>query len=175
MEKEQKRPVLFRVIMPFKFNERLARKVLKRCRIEEGGCLVWQGATNRPLGEHPYGQTWDGQRVETTHRIIASWKAGRPLREGEEAAHSCHNPLCCNHRHLHIASHAENVRESADAGRLRRTITPAVEEGIIMGKQEGKSNADLAAIYGTTERTVRLYLQRWRESRSSANVQAAIV
>lgn len=164
---------VFHLVMPYKYNEKLARKVLARCR-PVGNCLLWEGAT---IGResHCYGQIWNGKASVGTHRVVLEWALGRALKPGEEAAHACHCVLCCNPKHIHVASHHENLLESERAGRLRRKVTREVEEGILQGSRDGVSSADLAEVYGCSVSAVRTYLRRDRERRQQGTAKRSIV
>lgn len=59
----------------------------------------------------------DGDLV-CVHRVALSIKLGRPIREGMECCHHCHNTLCINPDHLSEGTHSENMLQSKGDGRL---------------------------------------------------------
>lgn len=77
-------------------------------------CWPWMGA--RLQGG--YGQFWVGNnRKELAHRFSLALKLQRALLPNMEACHTCHNPPCCNPKHLYEGTHAENVHDMVTSGR----------------------------------------------------------
>lgn len=71
----------------------------------------------------PFAKTGNGyghavhNGVETSgHRIVCLAAHGNPPSPDFDAAHSCHNRLCCNPRHLRWATKAENQADRFAAG-----------------------------------------------------------
>ncbi len=92
----------------------LSRKDIKRImsKIEVdpvSDCWVWNGAI-----VNGYGQTWYGDRLEYTHRVLFAWLVV-PLPKG--LGHQtpvldhvvCDNPLCSNPFHLELTTNRKNV------------------------------------------------------------------
>lgn len=76
-------------------------------------CWPWTGATQVRRNGQPVGRLFNlhtsNPRVLKAHRVALMIKTGE-LRD-EDACHSCDNSLCCNARHLHWGTHAENMQE----------------------------------------------------------------
>lgn len=79
-----------------------------------GRCHTWNAATN-PSG---YGVFfWDG-RVNHAHIFAWIQKHG-PVPPGMEVCHSCDNPPCVNDECLFVGTHADNMLDALNKGRLR--------------------------------------------------------
>lgn len=82
----------------------------------QGACLIWTGAKNS-MG---YGQLGVQGKTMYAHRY--SWmKANGPIPNGAEIDHVCHTPLCCNPRHLRIATREENTSHIKGAQKNSRS------------------------------------------------------
>ena len=55
-------------------------------------------------------------KLHRLHREVLRLKLGRPIGEGMQAAHLCHNKACCNEDHLVEATQSENVGHSLKDG-----------------------------------------------------------
>lgn len=82
-------------------------RILERLDLgEETGCWVWPGASREGYGR----ATVAGKQV-TVHRYM--WERMRsPIPEGLTLDHQCEARLCCNPRHLKVATLAHNVSRS---------------------------------------------------------------
>ena len=83
------------------------------------GCLLWTGSTVGTLG---YGKFWWNGREERAHRV--AWLlAGREIPAGMQILHTCDVAGCVNIEHLIIGTDADNHRDRALKGRVRRSIS----------------------------------------------------
>ena len=81
-------------------------------------CWPWTGYTN-PGG---YGM----MKIENGPGLVTHISleiSGRPRPVGLHALHSCHNPPCCNEKHLRWGTDAENAADRKASGRPHGSIT----------------------------------------------------
>lgn len=93
-----------------------AIRALRRVSLEPSGCWRFLGCCN----EHGYGVVGaDGKRGQKvlTHRAVFEFFVG-PIPQGLHVLHSCDNPPCCNPSHLRAGTHADNMRDKAERGRV---------------------------------------------------------
>lgn len=108
-----KRRGCFRKLSP---EERLQHFWAKVQRGNDQECWPWLGAKQptRGLVYGVYG--WEG-KAQRTHRIAYMLAKGS-IPDGLVVRHLCHNPLCCNPRHLETGTQAQNVEDAVRAGRI---------------------------------------------------------
>jgi hypothetical protein len=83
---------------------------------KSGGCWVWMGGRQKLMG---YGKISLNGKDFLTHRV--AWElANGPIPADMQVLHSCDNPPCCNPAHLHLGTHADNMREKTERGRTTR-------------------------------------------------------
>ncbi len=86
-------------------------------------CWPWTGAKQHKDPRYPtrggYGWFLVNGKQRYVHRHVLEITLGRPLAPGEIAMHSCDNPPCCNPRHLHPGTHADNMADMVAKGRDR--------------------------------------------------------
>lgn len=139
-----------------------------------GECLIFPFYRAR----NGYGVVYDGDKRTGAHRFICKLAHGEPEDEKLEAAHSCGNGHlgCVNPRHLRWKTRSENIKESADHGRVfnkfgrpgtkrdgtyfqaptrgRARVSPEQVAVIRAQKAEGKRVKDLADQYGVHYSTI---------------------
>lgn len=84
-------------------------------------CWLWNGA--RSGTGHQYGQAGYQGRRYTAHRLAYILFVG-PVSDDLEVCHSCDTPLCVNPSHLWLGTHADNMRDMTQKGRLRAACSP---------------------------------------------------
>lgn len=94
-------------IPPFKRFHQLLQKPL-------GLCWIWAGSS----GRNGYGQFKAFGRMVAAHRFAYELYKG-PIPDGMQILHSCDNKVCVNPDHLRIGTHAENMAEAKERGRMR--------------------------------------------------------
>lgn len=77
-------------------------------------CLEW------PYNKYQkgYGQLWSKEKDRNlaVSRLVCIHFHGQPPKESSEAAHSCGNPACCNHKHIRWATPSENCQDKKTQG-----------------------------------------------------------
>ena len=80
------------------------------------GCWEWTCSKNA----HGYGRFRFEARATKAHRVAWVLTHG-PIPEGQHVLHSCDNRGCVRPDHLHLGTHADNMRELFARNRRRRT------------------------------------------------------
>lgn len=88
--------------------------------LKSDDCLEWPYARSG-VG---YGQMRVDGRSVNVHRLVCLKAHGDPPTREHQAAHSCGNRLCCNHRHLSWKTQAENELDKVAHGTM-----PTVKNG----------------------------------------------
>lgn len=81
-----------------------------------GDCWEWQGHRSKGYG----GITVEGRRWKTHQYAYYLTTGCTPTLD---ILHSCDNPPCCNPAHLREGTHAQNMAEAAERGRMTRGET----------------------------------------------------
>lgn len=79
----------------------------------DGACWPWLSWRNA----RGYGKFMLNGRSQTAHRVAYELTHG-PIPIGLCVMHSCDNPPCCNPQHLRLGTHAENMRDRDQKGRI---------------------------------------------------------
>lgn len=128
-------------------------------------CWPWRGATRGGYGAIRV----KGQWKQATH--IALELAGRPLKEGEKALHSCDWPPCCNARHLWPGSSAANsadmvAKKRSAHGRRNSAVelTEAQVRAIRIAAVSGFSSRQIGRAFGVSQGHARSIItgRSWR-------------
>jgi hypothetical protein len=85
----------------------------------EGECIVW-AAHKWPSGYGAFG--WRG-KVRRAHRVAYEITHG-PFAESLCVLHKCDNPSCVNPAHLFLGTHADNMKDASQKGRIN--AAPAI-------------------------------------------------
>lgn len=122
----------------------------------DSGCWEWTGTT----AGAGYGTFKFMNKRIYTHRFALEYKLGRPIENGMEAGHLCHNMLCCNPVHLYETSHAENMNDMKLAGRQtkgeKNPVSTLTDNQIIeiRALQDLFSRNDLGKMFGVKHQTI---------------------
>jgi hypothetical protein len=88
-------------------------RVWLKVRISELDCIEYTG----PLDDCGYGRINRNGKLVRIHREVWEFNHG-PIPKGLCVRHSCDNPACININHLLIGTHAENMRDKSERGRV---------------------------------------------------------
>ena len=140
--------------------DRSARHQLERRTIPvtESGCLLWVG----PVNNNGYGVLkQDGELY--AHRLAYRLAKGG-IGKGLSVCHRCDTPSCVNPDHLFLATHRENMQDSARKGRAKQPNIGSgfdhpraclFQEDVAALRSGAASAADIAARRGCHPETAR--------------------
>lgn len=132
----------------------------------DSGCWEWTGHRSS-VG---YGCLKVFGSMKDAHRFAYELYKG-PIPDGLHVLHSCDNKLCVNPSHLSLGTHADNMRQAAERGRMRSGArhpmfgVPSPRRGIgskqstpvlVLGKAYGSQNEAEKAL-GLGSGTVRYW------------------
>lgn len=95
----------------------IQQRLEAKLKLNEKGCLEWQGSSDR------YGQIRVSGKTIKTHRLAWKIKNGE-IPEAMMVLHKCDNPLCCNTEHLFIGTQKDNMQDALKKGRLKFPFCP---------------------------------------------------
>lgn len=91
------------------YAERL-KKIEKRCRKNNKGCLLWTGGTRGGTLKNPYPHIGMNRKSYGGHRLIWLLKTGQ--NPGKlMVLHKCDETLCLNFSHLYLGTAKDNARD----------------------------------------------------------------
>jgi hypothetical protein len=123
-------------------------------------CWPWTAKAKHPFG---YGCINSGRGNLYKSHVVAYALAKGEVPKGKYVLHSCDNAGCCNPRHLHIGSHAENAADVKERRRLVGKTGPidparAARKLNLKDARDIKvsplKKADLAVLYGVTPHSI---------------------
>ena len=119
-------------------------------------CWIWTGVRNK----YRYGVFHLNSKQRLAHRVILAEKLGRPVIPGLCAAHTpliCHNRSCVNPEHLRECTLSNNQLDRHIDGTMTTSLT---EEDIHKIRADPRSQRDIAAEYGISQKAVSLIINR---------------
>lgn len=121
------------------------------------GCWLWRGCRE----SSGYGQLYDGRvgRARRAHVIMWELANSCPVPNGLVVRHSCDNPPCVRPEHLSLGTHADNVQDAVDRGRVARgSARSRLTDGMVLAMRAEYANGalqrDLAARYQIGQQAV---------------------
>lgn len=102
------------------------------------GCLPWPFEVAR-CG---YGVVKHNGKKRVASRVMCEFAHGLPPSQGLDAAHSCHNPPCCNPKHLRWATRRENNDDKIENGTAMRG------EKVVFAKLTERAVLEIRALDG---------------------------
>ncbi len=119
-------------------------------------CWEWQGGRN----QKGYGKFYLESGKMYAHRFAWTITNG-DIPPGTVVRHTCDNPPCCNPAHLELGTHADNMRDAVERGRIARGSR---QGKAILGEgdvteiwrllSEKKTQAEVAATYGVGRKAI---------------------
>jgi hypothetical protein len=113
------------------------------------GCWLWTGA----LSDSGYGSVWLRGRVMGAHRAFYTLLVGA-IPPGQHVCHRCDTRACVNPYHLFLGSRSDNMRDSAEKGRMGHRTAKLTYEQALEVKASTKRGVDLARRFGVSENVI---------------------
>jgi len=131
------------------------------CVVSQDGC--WE-VINRAIAQYNgYIQLVSDGISHKFHKVVYE-NYHEPLYDNY-ALHTCDNPICANPSHLFRGTHADNMRDAAEKGRMCRKLTPEEVQDIRkIYANRSITQKELGTIYGVTPTTIGCITRRktWR-------------
>lgn len=102
-------------------------------------------------------------KVKVNGKVVSAHRAAYMLAHGSipdgmQVLHSCDNKLCVNQDHLHLGTHADNMREGVERDRFRcgtslpwAKLNPIRVRLIRQLLAEGVSQVEIAKLFGVSQ------------------------
>jgi len=115
--------------------------------MQPNGCALWTG----DVANHGYGRLQRNGEQWRAHRYAFFLANGY---KPPVVRHMCHNPLCCNPKHLLPGDQSDNIRDMVEAGRSakgeKNGKAKLTSQQIDDIRASGLTCRDLARIYSVT-------------------------
>jgi hypothetical protein len=148
-------------------------------------CWEWVGAlNNRGYGLITSSHTGK-RKLYLVHRISYMVYYG-PIPDGMLVCHKCDNRKCFNPKHFFLGTHADNMRDCANKGRVKFVIKhgednpralfseATVREIVMSYANEDVTQAELGKRYGTTKAVIQSVISRrnWKHLKLPIDVES---
>ncbi len=138
---------------------------------DESGCWNWQRAITKSTG---YGQTWDGDRVLSSHRAAFIEFKG-PIHEGLHIDHLCRNRRCCNPDHLEAVTPQVNIVRGEGLSAQNAAKVVCMRGHDLSGdnlriQRQSRHNRGILRVCVTCQNDRK---QAWRKSRKAAGLRVS--
>ncbi len=137
-------------------------------------CWRWTGAKFGRDGYGGFSVARSKPRARYAHRVAYELTHGS-IPAGLSVLHRCDNPICVNPRHLFLGTHADNMRDAAQKGRLHvprptgQKLSTADLIEIDVLRAAGFTLRAIAERKGVSEGWVSLYLRGHRRQLRKAS------
>lgn len=140
------------------------------------GCWEWTGfRDSRGYGRMNVARANGvGRASEGVHRV--SWVLSNGvIPDGAHVLHGCDNPACVRPEHLRLGTHAENMKDAQERGRMRKpqgSESPASKLSKVQRSEAlsralcGEPYPAIAADYGVTPQCVYQIRKKWERDRA---------
>jgi len=118
-------------------------------------CWTWK----RGACPNGYGQIVRDKKRLYPHREAYELAKGK-IPAGFYVCHSCDNKLCCNPNHLFLGTQAENIRDAAIKGLMKRKLTNEEVRTIRRLDHEGITQTVIAERFGVCQQTISNIVRR---------------
>jgi hypothetical protein len=118
------------------------------------GCFIWLRSSDGRYGRLQIDGKWG-----FAHRFSYECAHG-PIPAGGNVLHRCDNPICVNPDHLFLGTHAGNLQDAANKGRVGGQKLSAKE--VLAIRADKRTGQAIADDYGVSETLVRLIRHRKR-------------
>jgi HNH endonuclease len=159
--------------LPAPLADRFWSKVDKRGPDE---CWPWLGSRQGPNGHGKI--LLETGRNSTTNAHRVSWMLHfGPIPDGIYVLHNadCDHPWCVNPRHLHLGTHADNMREAGERGLLSVRVGPKNARWLVVDEESiqarylaGESQQAIADDLGIGQSSVSRIIRGDRQGRHHA-------
>lgn len=123
--------------------------------IETDECIIWP----YKLSSNGYVQLNIEGKATTAHRYVCEARHGKPIKERNNAAHSCGNSACVNYRHLRWATAQENALDKFKHGTLmcgeKHYLSKLRREDVIEIFKSKEQTKKLAEKYSVSKGTIK--------------------
>lgn len=127
--------------------------IILNCTINpKTGCWEW----NNSLTSAGYGQLTINKKYWTSHRYSYTVFNGL-IPEGLIVRHMCHNPTCCNPKHLKLGTHKDNYHDSIDNHRKAIKLKCF---NVFINRNKYNSFSEASRFSGINRNTIKKYTDK---------------
>jgi len=139
-----------------KLTEKNIRNFWKKVKAaDEASCWNWTASKR-----NGYGAIKINGKMRPSHRVSWIIHNGK-IPKGLHVLHRCDNPVCCNPNHLFLGTHAENMKDRDEKGRVahnrgeKNGRAKLTKEAVIEIFYDIDTNVKIAKKHGISRYTVR--------------------
>lgn len=124
----------------------------------ETGCLLWTRNTVKSNGRDKfrYGRLVVNGKQMLAHRYAYTLEHGT-IPNGLNVLHRCDNSLCCNHEHLFLGTHKDNMGDMKNKGRAFRPASIKMHKHVpVLNKSLARNGASNGNSVLTDEAVIKI-------------------